>query len=410
MTPHRVSLLTLALLFLSTASLSADTVIWEQIPGAMSANDMSPDGRWVVGELGEFSPTGTYLYDTLTGTLLTLPPEAIYATAVSDDGTVVLGDMPDPDDPDPVLGTVAARWTAATGWQSLGYLPNALECPSRSDGYELSADGSVAVGLSWDGCNGRGFVWTEATGMLELEPLANGNCRASVISADGTLIGGFAQGTQSRTPTVWDGATQQGELLDPPDGDAIGEIHGISDDGSILLGEWLTMEPTTRATKWTMGPDGWEREQIAGGSYLPGWSGNPLDIADNGTIVGFDSLMTNRIAWILPGGVGDIISLEDYINDNGGYLPPEEDVQVCQAISTDGRTIIGHSWPMTGGWIVRIIPDCTGDLDGDGDTDQADLGVLLASYLTNDGGDLDGDGDTDQADLGVLLADYGCGT
>ncbi len=61
------------------------------------------------------------------------------------------------------------------------------------------------------------------------------------------------------------------------------------------------------------------------------------------------------------------------------------------------------------------IPDecetpCPGDLDGDGDTDQADLGQLLGSFNLNDGGDLDGDGDTDQADLGVLLGDYGCGT
>jgi hypothetical protein len=53
---------------------------------------------------------------------------------------------------------------------------------------------------------------------------------------------------------------------------------------------------------------------------------------------------------------------------------------------------------------------CIGDLDGDGDTDQADLGALLASYGNDDGGDLDGDGDTDQADLGELLGDYGCGS
>ncbi len=52
---------------------------------------------------------------------------------------------------------------------------------------------------------------------------------------------------------------------------------------------------------------------------------------------------------------------------------------------------------------------CVGDVDGDGDTDQADLGQLLASYGVDGGGDLDGDGDTDQADLGVLLADYDCG-
>ncbi len=52
---------------------------------------------------------------------------------------------------------------------------------------------------------------------------------------------------------------------------------------------------------------------------------------------------------------------------------------------------------------------CRGDLDADGDTDQADLGILLAAYNTSGLGDLDGDDDTDQADLGILLADYGCG-
>ncbi len=49
----------------------------------------------------------------------------------------------------------------------------------------------------------------------------------------------------------------------------------------------------------------------------------------------------------------------------------------------------------------------SGDLDGDGDVDQADLGILLSCYGTSDCGDLDGDGDTDQADLGLLLANYG---
>jgi len=57
-------------------------------------------------------------------------------------------------------------------------------------------------------------------------------------------------------------------------------------------------------------------------------------------------------------------------------------------------------------------PECPGDLDGDGDTDQADLGILLADWGCSGGdcaGDLDGDGNTDQADLGILLADWGCG-
>jgi len=50
-----------------------------------------------------------------------------------------------------------------------------------------------------------------------------------------------------------------------------------------------------------------------------------------------------------------------------------------------------------------LIP---GDLDSDGDVDQADLGIMLSCYQYDACGDIDGDGDTDQADLGILLANY----
>jgi hypothetical protein len=50
-----------------------------------------------------------------------------------------------------------------------------------------------------------------------------------------------------------------------------------------------------------------------------------------------------------------------------------------------------------------------GDLNGDGCVDQADLGILLASWALDDGGDLNGDGVTDQSDLGLLLAHWGAG-
>jgi hypothetical protein len=42
---------------------------------------------------------------------------------------------------------------------------------------------------------------------------------------------------------------------------------------------------------------------------------------------------------------------------------------------------------------LRFKPACPGDLDGDGDTDQADLGILLADWFVDSGsGDLNGDG------------------
>jgi len=57
--------------------------------------------------------------------------------------------------------------------------------------------------------------------------------------------------------------------------------------------------------------------------------------------------------------------------------------------------------------------ECAGDLDGDGKTDQVDLGILLADWGCDDpvngcAGDLNGDDKTNQEDLGILLADYGC--
>jgi FG-GAP-like repeat/FG-GAP repeat len=58
--------------------------------------------------------------------------------------------------------------------------------------------------------------------------------------------------------------------------------------------------------------------------------------------------------------------------------------------------------------LPNILPDaCLGDLDGDRDIDQNDLGILLAAYEVDDGGDIDGDGVTGQPDLGLLLANFG---
>jgi subtilisin family serine protease len=59
--------------------------------------------------------------------------------------------------------------------------------------------------------------------------------------------------------------------------------------------------------------------------------------------------------------------------------------------------------------LSQCAAPCPGDLDGSGDIDQSDLGILLADFgcSGNCQGDVDGDGDTDQGDLGELLANFG---
>lgn len=60
-------------------------------------------------------------------------------------------------------------------------------------------------------------------------------------------------------------------------------------------------------------------------------------------------------------------------------------------------------------FLTRVA--CRADLDGDGDVDRSDLGILLSDYGCSGGqclGDVDHDGDTDQSDLGNLVGDWGC--
>ncbi|MCP3981511.1 MAG: hypothetical protein GY716_19610, partial [bacterium] len=123
------SLIGTALLLGSASVASAQYVTVEELDGLgiFSISDLSPDGRYMVGGFAD----GGYLLDRKTGVLTTLPAPGLHAAAVSDDGTVVIGDIPDPEG---IGSNVAAMWTAdENSWFSLGHLPNAGSCPSRSD-------------------------------------------------------------------------------------------------------------------------------------------------------------------------------------------------------------------------------------------------------------------------------------
>jgi sugar lactone lactonase YvrE len=94
----------------------------------------------------------------------------------------------------------------------------------------------------------------------------------------------------------------------------------------------------------------------------------------------------------------------DEINDD------EKGVWRANMDGSDAERIYSSPAGWNAGSIDLVLddaPPCPEDLDGDGSIGQSDLGILLASYLTDAGGDIDGDGDTDQADLGQLLAAYG---
>lgn len=377
----------------------------------ISANDMSADGRWIVGSMdtdGDYFPDTGYRWDRVNNVFTLIDGEPIgtgveIVQAVSDDGAVVLGNVAAGIDG---VEHTAGIWTDADGWTSLGFLPNAGSCPSRSSGYEISSDGTVAVGLSWDGCSSRGFRWTESTGMLELENLAFGNNRASVMSSDGSVIAGFAQGLFNRTPATWNGNTLEGALLDPT-AEYEGEFQGMSDDGSIVLGSWWFGDADSQfdAAKIVDGVI----SRIGEGSLLPGWQGVPLDIADNGTVVGFDILQTSRRAWIQPNGEGDLQVLLQWLNDLGANIPMGTTLEVIQAISADGKYIIGHGGGAPA-WLVTLEYECPADFTDDGVLDFFDIsGFLNAFSMNNPSADLNEDGLFDFFDVSEFLNQFNAG-
>jgi hypothetical protein len=120
--------------------------------------------------------------------------------------------------------------------------------------------------------------------------------------------------------------------------------------------------------------------------------------------------------------IADDITLDWWTIDGGGDMwTADGDVELSGTIGQPdaAATMTGGEIELTGGfWVVTVVSEpepCPGDLDGDGDTDHSDLGILLANWgcvgsePEDCPGDLDGDFDTDHSDLGILLADWGCG-
>lgn len=384
--------LSLSISCMLASQAAALRVEWNRLEGPFadplsvsSAADMSPDGRFIVGGLynsDTFERSG-YIWDRQTDTWTQLPtalPQHLiddgldmsFPVAVSDDGQIILADTEG-------SGSVGIILDVSEGvWQSVGHHPSALNCPSRSAPYDLNSDGSVAVGLTWVGCSARGFSYTDAAGLETLGLLNQGGNRASVIAGNGSIIGGFAQAS-TRTPAVW-GPGGSGQLLDPIM-QRLGEVRGVRDDGSVLLGTFMgdaVMWTDPTIAGWTVTP------LDADGSVIGAYNGNAMDIADDGTIVGFDSFQTTTLAWIQYEGLGDLYPLKLFVLDNGGIIPSGTNLGVALRISTDSSIIIGSTFGQ-GPWYVTIEPEGSCCLQG------ACADAMTAVECTDAGGIYNGD-------------------
>lgn len=118
------------------------------------------------------------------------------------------------------------------------------------------------------------------------------------------------------------------------------------------------------------------------------------------------------------------VILEDYIpvGANGQVLldmMPASEVRIGRIYGGLKSSAEGHSPPFGGtatSWASTLIQDVyltvgvRGDINRDGVTDTADLGVMISSFGGSGLADLNLDGVIDTADLGILIANFGNST
>ncbi len=249
--------------------------------GSGEAVAVSADGSVVVGRTDD-----TFVWTEANG----MAPLDGSAFGLSDDGGTVYGSRF-------LGGSRAARWSAVSGAPF-----EALTETSQAFAHAVgaSADGSVIAGVYHD--SDRGFVWTEAGGLVDIGSLPgpHGVCsdlaKVQDISADGSTIVGWGcrEGGYSPEAFFWtsqDGMVGLGHF---PNSNLLSQAYGVSADGSTIVGaaQWRN-NPSLFGFIWDE-ENGMRRldQVLAGlglGSALQGWHVGPATaISDDGSrIVGW---------------------------------------------------------------------------------------------------------------------------
>ena len=225
-------------------------------------------GLTIVGYLdaGPFTPFHAFRWTELGGVqdLGTLTPSdnasrSSRATAVSDDGNVVVGYS----DVGNGFTIHAFRWTAATGMVDLGVPAGATRSARALD---ANRDGTVIVGeadfpdaAQFTGIRNSAFRWTAASGMQNLGALQPGYfTRANDVSPDGSTVVGeggveIVAGTSSTNGSRafrWS-ASSGLQSLGTLTGHRFADATAVSDDGKVIVGTSSPETGPSVAFRWT---------------------------------------------------------------------------------------------------------------------------------------------------------------
>ncbi len=359
--------------------------------GLLGAQQLVADPPAFTG-LG-FLPDGTYSY----------------AYAVSSDGSAVVGYG------DSAGSDRAFRWTAAGGMTSLGTLPGG----SASYGFAISADGATAAGYSdssggsrafrWNGGNmanlgtlaggtqsygngrsgdglvvvgygnspagNRAFRWTAGGPAQSLGTLPGGSSSVALAaSADGSVIVGYSASSNGFRAFRWTsaGMTDLGVVA----GQLVSYAYAVSADGTVVVGNTYNgANQTGGVFRWTES-DG----MISLGALPGGASALAYGVSGDGSAIVGTSESPGGFRAILWTEALGMVDLNEYLPTRGANLDGWQ-LTEADAISADGRTIVGYGSHngQTEAW--RAALSRRGDANCDGLVDNGDIDAFVLALL-----------------------------
>lgn len=305
---------------------------------SVSPTSVSGDGSKVVGY--GFDTSGatvgfTWSSDSDVGLLRGTP------TAISPDGKTIVGG-----DYRGASGQPEAfRLTDDAGYLALGNLSGGF----GSNGYAVSADGNVVVGVGANSINNRQAIsWSSATGVVAIGQFSGKpETWGMGVSADGQTIVGYAStpGTASDEAFVWTSKTGMIGLGFLGTAHDTSYANAVSSDGTIVVGSSWNGS-AQQAFRWTA------QSGMVPLIGLPGDSRAFSVSADGSVAVGYG----NREAMLWTEQLG-MVGVQEYLMAHGVTGLDGLFLYGSSAVSADGTTIVGTAYNSQGeqvGWIAKV--------------------------------------------------------
>jgi hypothetical protein len=271
----------------------------------------------------------------------------------------------------PTVQQRAALWTKERGWTSIA--PDYPGCDIfHTTPFDLSNDGSTAVGLAFKDCrNAYAFVWNAKTGMRLLPKASEGQIcddgaggtyecegasRANTVSAMGTVVGGWEELPEAfgfRVGSLWQGKEQM--LLRDPQGNNffggwVGEVNSINANGTIAVGGQQGPQ-SDQAYRWSANEGVVSLGRVPGTyCFLNWWTGEEIctnrettatNVANDGSVITGQSfgeavIYTPKMGWMV---------LAEFL-DRQGVLEASRWLLLGATVSGDGKVIAGTGLPL----------------------------------------------------------------